>query len=254
MSRFDRLVVPVDRSEASLRALPVARTIADFVGSDLTVATVVARSAGRTAAEEDLRRRIVEVGVPVDEVVVAVDGFTVGQGLAALLEQTAALVVVATDGHSRTIGVTGSVAEELIHANPEVPTLLVGPRVDVERFDLAGPMVVCRDPEGMAPTAEEAAGVVARRLLMAEILVSVVRQRRTASTGQRSNGASPDAGPTVLHGSDRSGAIIDFAEEVGASIVAVGTRRRDGLSRLLLGSVAIRTVTLAHCPVLAVSH
>lgn len=44
--------------------------------------------------------------------------------------------------------------------------------------------------------------------------------------------------------------IAQFAFDVGADLIVVGTHGRSGLARLLLGSVAHSVVTLAACPVL----
>lgn len=47
-------------------------------------------------------------------------------------------------------------------------------------------------------------------------------------------------------------AIATYAEEIGASVVVVGTHGRTGLERLTLGSVAEKIVRLAKCSVLVV--
>ncbi|MEO6600086.1 MAG: universal stress protein [Polyangiaceae bacterium] len=46
--------------------------------------------------------------------------------------------------------------------------------------------------------------------------------------------------------------IAQFAVNVGADLIVVGTHGRSGLARLLLGSVAHSVVSLAACPVLVV--
>ncbi len=46
--------------------------------------------------------------------------------------------------------------------------------------------------------------------------------------------------------------IAEWAEELGADLILVGSHGRSGLTRLFLGSVAERVVRLAHCPVLVV--
>ena len=49
-----------------------------------------------------------------------------------------------------------------------------------------------------------------------------------------------------------SAIIVNYAENTGVDLVAVGTRGRSGFKRLLLGSVASDIITYAHCPVLVV--
>lgn len=46
--------------------------------------------------------------------------------------------------------------------------------------------------------------------------------------------------------------IVDYAESQKINLIVVGTRGRSGFSKVLLGSVASKVVTYAHCPVLVV--
>ena len=47
-------------------------------------------------------------------------------------------------------------------------------------------------------------------------------------------------------------AILRLADEIGADLIVMGSRGRSGLSNVLLGSVAERTLRLATCPVVPV--
>ena len=49
---------------------------------------------------------------------------------------------------------------------------------------------------------------------------------------------------------DPARGIAEFAEEIGAELIIMPSHGRSGIGRLLIGSVAERTVRLAHCPVL----
>jgi nucleotide-binding universal stress UspA family protein len=49
-----------------------------------------------------------------------------------------------------------------------------------------------------------------------------------------------------------TGAIIDYASSKSIDLVIIGNKRRTGLKRLLLGSLAHGIVQHAHCPVLLV--
>jgi nucleotide-binding universal stress UspA family protein len=46
--------------------------------------------------------------------------------------------------------------------------------------------------------------------------------------------------------------IVDYAESQNINLIVVGTRGKSGFSKVLLGSVASKVVTYAHCPVLVV--
>jgi nucleotide-binding universal stress UspA family protein len=63
---------------------------------------------------------------------------------------------------------------------------------------------------------------------------------------------APDARPTVRVASDPALAIVDFAKEIHADLIVIGTHGRTGVSRLLMGSVAEHVVRTAPCPVLVV--
>jgi nucleotide-binding universal stress UspA family protein len=53
-------------------------------------------------------------------------------------------------------------------------------------------------------------------------------------------------------GGSPAGALLDYAREVGATMIVVGSRGRSPLGGLLLGSVAHKLTQLSTCPVLVV--
>jgi nucleotide-binding universal stress UspA family protein len=57
---------------------------------------------------------------------------------------------------------------------------------------------------------------------------------------------------TVLREGDAARGILDAAREVGASMIAMGTHGRRGLSHVLLGSVAEKVVRTSTVPVLTI--
>jgi nucleotide-binding universal stress UspA family protein len=46
--------------------------------------------------------------------------------------------------------------------------------------------------------------------------------------------------------------LLEYAEEKNINLIVTGTRGRNTMQRLVLGSVASRVVTYAHCPLLLV--
>jgi nucleotide-binding universal stress UspA family protein len=63
-------------------------------------------------------------------------------------------------------------------------------------------------------------------------------------------------GPTlaVRHGEHAADAVLDYAGEVGADLLVLGTHGRRGVRHLLIGSVAEEVVRRAPCPVLTVPN
>jgi nucleotide-binding universal stress UspA family protein len=51
-----------------------------------------------------------------------------------------------------------------------------------------------------------------------------------------------------------SSTIADLAETIGADLIVMGTHGRTGLTHVLLGSVAERTIRITPCPVLTMKH
>ena len=61
-----------------------------------------------------------------------------------------------------------------------------------------------------------------------------------------------DAKAAVRVSSNAANAIVEYARDVHADVIVVGTHGRSGVSRLLMGSVAEHVVRSAPCPVLVV--
>jgi nucleotide-binding universal stress UspA family protein len=61
------------------------------------------------------------------------------------------------------------------------------------------------------------------------------------------------AGTTqVVRGLEPARGVVDVARELPAAYVVVGTHARRGFARLALGSVAMRVVRHAPCPILVI--
>lgn len=63
-------------------------------------------------------------------------------------------------------------------------------------------------------------------------------------------GLGIDVGASQIH--DPADALLQVAQQVEASMVVVGLRRRSPVGKLILGSIAQRILLDADCPVLAV--
>jgi nucleotide-binding universal stress UspA family protein len=151
----------------------------------------------------------------------------------------------------------GSVAEELLRES-RAPALLVGPHV-VAPPDLSLPVVVAVDGSAVSEAAIPLAAAWAHCLRTSLELVTVLEPSPdpdmwmpidASESGyleglaKRSDADSWD----VLHGR-AADAIADHAAG-HAGILVTSTHGRAGLSRLFVGSVAVRIVHQAPCPVL----
>ncbi|MGI9174231.1 MAG: universal stress protein [Rhodothermales bacterium] len=66
------------------------------------------------------------------------------------------------------------------------------------------------------------------------------------------NVADVRTSPVVLHGEEIAPALTEYADEIAADLIVIGTHGRRGLRRLVMGSVAEKIVRKAKRPVLAV--
>jgi nucleotide-binding universal stress UspA family protein len=205
--------------------------------------------------------------------------FAEGAAADVIYEQAAAtrasLIVMSTHGHGG-LGrwLYGSVADEVLRRVP-VPVLLVSavctqiwaehqpPRVVVplDGSDLA--------EEALGPARDLAVTLGSELLLLAVVepiavypyehleAIGDVAEVQEAQAGQyldklvaelRISGG-PAVSTRIVHG-DAAAQICSVAREVGAGAIAMATHGRSGMARLLLGSVATRTLHQSSVPVL----
>jgi len=117
-------------------------------------------------------------------------------------------------------------------------------------------ILLATDLSGCSGPAARVAAEYARRL-GARLHVLHVRPSETSApeTALRRLVAELGGGPVlsaVETGIPVADKIVRYAEDHGIGLIVVGTHRRTGVSRALLGSVAERVVRTAACPVLAV--
>jgi nucleotide-binding universal stress UspA family protein len=228
-------------------ALEVGRIVAQ---ASEAVGARVARECGRDA------ELFVQEGVDYAEIVRRAE------------EWRADVVVVGSHGHGGLARVLGGVAERVVrHAH--CPVLIARPT------PARGCVLAATDLSEPALPAVKAAEAEARRrgvplkvahavdFLQAEGLYLLgltppagyvaddLRDPARARLSAMMTAAGIDAESRVLDG-PAPGAIVRYAEELGAELVVVGAHGRTGLTRLLLGSVAEKIVRSASCSVLVV--
>lgn len=267
---FTTVVVPIDLTPESLRALKPAAIIAAATGSELVAASVVVNEMEQNKAVKLLSERIAKLGVSVDTLHVTISPFRVTDGLTSPLRSPAdCLIVAASHGHSRLSGLIESISEKILHAWPEVPVLLVGPEFDLDSFALDGPILACVDPTHASEAVVDPVARLADQLDLVPWIVTVMEPVRASAgrvhgeallesshvhvvANRLRNLGTTEVNWEVLHGKYPAKTITDHAKSLNCSLVAVASRNRGGFSRLALGSVALETVARASCPVLVV--
>ena len=261
----DTVIVPLDGSDLSERALVPSGALAARVGAELVVFTSNANGPGMEP-QTYLGDAAARAGMP-DATVVATDDVVV-HGLEYVVAGAARPVVcMSTHGRSGVLqALLGSVAEEITRAM-NIPMLLVGPTVDLDiarRFDTA---VVCTDgsdvSNAIVPVISEWRRALDLTTWIVQVLDPDIRRALDESddvvveenqVSSMARTLMEEDGPAVnwdvLHGDPVGSRIVDYASQVPASLIAMATHGRTGVGRLALGSVAAAVVHDARSPVL----
>jgi nucleotide-binding universal stress UspA family protein len=257
------VVVPVDGSERAERALSVARPLARELGASLTIVCKPWYGEAGTAGQYlDALVRERPPGAPAEEVV-SVDGLGAADAIRKVVEEREpALVCMTTHGRGRVRWATaGSVAEDVIH-EATAPLLLLGPRAREEWPGPARRIVVCADGAATDLRSTEHACEWARALGLEVEIVSVFHPLDVeVAHSQRIFGPLEVVAKEhevevrtceVLRSPFVAGALADWAEDDGATMLVMAAHHHSSLARLVLGSTTMATVHLAPCPVLVV--
>ena len=257
------MIVPVDGSDASWRAVESAIALGRRGDASLNIVEVVFADRGAADAEARVADRLGQYDTSGVEATTMARVAT--SAAAAISEEVErhpeALVVMASHGRGRSAALLGSVTEDLLQ-KIYGPILVVGPRC-VEN-DFSGPIIATVDgseaSEGVLPLAA-AWGIE----LSLEPWVVEVADPDIATPPDVSESAYParlarklsnESGHVVhfemLHGKHVHDEVADFANSMNASLIVASTHGRTGMSRLVIGSTAAGFVHNASCPVLLV--
>ena len=175
-----------------------------------------------------------------------------------LVDDPDAIVCMSVDATGgRLDGLLGSVSEDVLRSGHH-RCVLVGPAVRSIGSLSDGPVVVCLDGSHTSESIVPLGAEWARATSGGAWAVTVVEDLHFPSDVSESAYVRamagrlgvPDAGWETLHGSDVAGAITEFAAGVDAGSIVMSTHGRSGLARIAMGSVAIRVVHRARCPVI----
>lgn len=255
------IVVPLDGSRFAERALGVAGPLAKRTGADLVLMS--AASGGPDEPREYLDDVVRRTGTETAERIVVTD-LPAAEAICSVAGGTDERVVCMTS-HGRgglRWAVLGSVAEDVIASTPR-SVVLVGPHCRDDWDAPATDVVVGVDGSERSELVAVEALAWARDLgaeLHAAIVIHPLdvpdAEHPEALTGpveERLRARGVDVRVTVLRATLPAGALVDYADDLGASMIAMTARARAGVARVALGSVTMGTVNLSRCPVL-VAH
>jgi nucleotide-binding universal stress UspA family protein len=255
---MQHLIVPVDGSDASWRAVDVAVALAQRGDATVDVIEVVFDQHDVPDAEAGLSERLEHHDTASVQVTthVRVAAESVAQVLGNEVEQhPEATVVLASHGRGRSAALLGSVTEELLE-RIFGPVLVVGPHVTNSGFD--GPILVTVDgsdaSESVLPLAAAWGIELGTEPWIVEVPNRAPAARPTSASrpirpGSRGRWHADSGHPVqfeVLHGEHVHDEVADFASSLNASLIVASTRGRTGMSRFVIGSTAAAIVR--HAP------
>jgi nucleotide-binding universal stress UspA family protein len=255
--------VPLDGSERAEAALLPATALAARAGADLvlfatpwpntsteTVSSYLSVRAG--FLDRPARTRLVLDREPAD-------------AIRMVAAEPDALVCMTTHGRGALRkALLGSVAEEIVRTSV-APALFVGPGMRAEWELGKDPLVIAGlDGSTSSLAAAQAAGELAASIRARVRAVEVLRPSDVITVGEFPGGdvalleaavaeieqRGVAADYEVVDGYDAADTLSKQAATDHAAVIAVASHGRSGLARAVLGSVAMRTIRHAPCPVL----
>ncbi len=274
---FDKVLVPLDGSDAGESIFPLALGLAKGLRVPVTLLGV-GDGGNKQALEKRLADRAASLsGAGVKTETAVVSGKPADEILKAAEKYRCDLVVVAA--HTRAgspPGTLGATTAVLLKTS-QIPTLVVPPN-KVGRGDLST-IIVSLDGSSLAETVLPYVEELSRRMSVGVTVVRVVKPGAAIGTGMdtyastveleeaaeaetaaylidvtaRLRAAGCKAESKSLRGVPGK-AIVDFVGATPNSIVAMTAHGRSGLSRWLMGSVTEEVVKSAGAPVLVIPH
>jgi nucleotide-binding universal stress UspA family protein len=258
-----RVYVPLDGSARADSAIAPGAALARRTGAELVLMSACPPDGGANDVRDHLEGCARQIESPVRTYLVL--DRAPGAAIVLAAGEPDALLCMATRGRGVVReAVLGSVAEEVVRSSP-APVVLVGPDVEPD-WSLSDEPLVVAGIDGSQPSrlAAREAGELALSIGGRVRAVEVVRASDVRTVGEfphadrellsdiarelEARGVPADF--SLVDGFDPADMLIRTAQAEDADLIAVASHGRSGLGRAVLGSVAMRTVRHAPCPVL----
>jgi len=256
-----RIVVPLDGSEFSETALPVADAIAGSLGANIHLL-----AAGWGTTVEELQRYLDAKATTLHcptSTCIAPDTFP-ASAITEVLETSEDFVVMSTHGRSG-IGkaLLGSVAEDVLQRTDRAVVLL-GPHASgFTSFD-GGLLAITTDGSPTSAVILPKAASWAKALGMSVRVLTVTAAGGTPLGKDAPEDSSRAAEAAVafltemgvtaeavaIIGANAAHATVEWANANNIALLAMATHGRGGIARTAMGSTAMKVVHDAHCAVL----
>jgi nucleotide-binding universal stress UspA family protein len=262
-----KILVPLDGSRFSERALPVAIWLAERLDADIHLFSAVATVGELVARDEQLAEY--QIPGPSVEREVVVDLDPAGAIHEALRRLGDAVACMASHGRGRSAALIGSVATDVV-ARGRDPLIVVGPMID-ERFPGSNVLVCVDETPGSAallPIGQRWAALLREPLIVVTVAEPVPPAIHSGPV-RRLFGPDGDVDaylealvrPIRREGGDvKTLALYDpispaegmrtYLRDHPAALVVVGSHARKGISRLVFGSTSASIVYGNPSPVL----
>jgi nucleotide-binding universal stress UspA family protein len=258
------IVVPLDGSTLAERAVAIARTIADETGASIRLIEVA------TELETDAATRYLQSAaeslLPGAEPGIEVVEARVGDSVADCvlrrvgLDVDGPLLCMSTHGRSGVGSVLmGSTAEDVLRQTRQ-PLLLVGRDCELPWPDHRRGLLVPLDGSDRYVDLLPQVAAVAERSGLQPVLVKIAHSfdvedahhpmSGLEEAGRHLAGLGVEAKLAHQFASNVPVALTEAAREWGAALIMMGSYVKPGATRALMGSVTMRTVHDAPCPVL----
>lgn len=261
MMEAKTFVVPLDGSEYSERALPVAEALAARIGGGIMLLSAPFHGPVKPREYvEGLSARVTQcpVAVLASEEFLAPDAIS-----AALAADDDRIVCMTTHGRgSWRWAAVGSVAEEVIRETDR-PLVLVGRRCRPDFLERGRQLLACVDTVAAANSLAPAVRAWSELLDLRVTVATVTHPLDVPSAEDpdavlgplvKALGCADGAHAKLLRASYVAGALADYADDLPAALMAMNTHARTGFPRFVLGSETMAALHHAPCPVLAVRN